>query len=178
MANPMRAEPIIRRGLPSDAENLAALATQVFLHTYATDGISSPISSYVLSEFSVAKFLDLLNDTATNSVVIAEVNANLVGYALVNERSPCSDRTNCTAELATLYVQEHFTGKGVGSALIAYVEALAIERTGNPLWLTVNAKNKRAIAFYAMHGYSNIGVAEFRLGSERHENFVLVAKNA
>lgn len=174
----MRLEPVIRKGLLSDAENLAALATQVFLHTYATEGISSPISSYVLSEFSVAKFLSLLTDTSTTTVVVAEVNANLVGYALVNYRSPCPNQASFTAELATLYVQEHFTGKHVGSALLANVEASAIERTRSPLWLSVNANNKRALAFYAFHGYCKIGVCQFKLGNECHENHVLVAKDA
>jgi GNAT superfamily N-acetyltransferase len=167
----------IRPGLQPDAENLSALAIQVFLHTYATEGISSPISSFVFAEFSAERLLVLLKNTTTK-VFVAEANANLIGYARVDFGNPCPHRVACTAELATLYVQEHFTRKGVGSALLSRMEALAMKCTSNPLWLTVNAKNARAITFYARHGYPTIGVSQFRLGSEDHENNVLVAKAA
>jgi hypothetical protein len=44
---------LIRQGQHRDAVNLSALAIQVWLHTYATEGISSLISHYVLSEFTL-----------------------------------------------------------------------------------------------------------------------------
>lgn len=47
----------IRSGRPGDARRLAVLATQVWLHTYATDGVTDEISAYVLSEFTVERFL-------------------------------------------------------------------------------------------------------------------------
>ena len=47
----------IRSGRPGDARRLAVLATQVWLHTYATDGVTDEISQYVLSEFTVERFL-------------------------------------------------------------------------------------------------------------------------
>lgn len=165
---------IIRQGLPTDAENLAALSIQVFLHTYATEGISSPIAGYALSEFSTKGFVDLLKDSST-TVFVAETNANLIGYARVSVQNPCPHRAGCIAELVTLYVQEHFTSKGVGSRLLACCEELAMERTRHPLWLSVNAKNTDAVAFYARHRYSNLGISQFRLGGEDHENYVLVA---
>ena len=56
----MHLKPTSRQALPSDAECLAALATQVWLHTHATDGISPAIARYVLSEFSVRKFATIL----------------------------------------------------------------------------------------------------------------------
>ena len=173
----MRHKPIIRKGLRADAENLAALAMQVWLHNYAKEGISSTISGYVLSEFKPEQFLALLTSTSA-TILVAEVNTNLVGYALVNVGVSCPEPTSSTIQLATLYVQEHFAGKGVGSALLAMAEALAAEHAGKPLWLTVNAKNNRAIAFYAKHGYTKIGVTQFRLGERDHENHVFVGSNA
>jgi ribosomal protein S18 acetylase RimI-like enzyme len=46
------------------------------------------------------------------------------------------------------------------------------------LWLTVNAKNDRAIAFYARQGYTKVGTAYFVLGEGRHENHVLIGRDA
>ncbi len=68
----------IRPGQPEDAENLAALAIQVWLHTYATEGISSTISSYVLSEFTPKRFVALLSEP-TSALFVAESQDNLLG---------------------------------------------------------------------------------------------------
>lgn len=79
---------LIRHGERRDAENLSALAIQVWLHTYATEGISPLISRYVLSEFTPEKFEALLsNDSST--VLVAESNENLVGYATVSVGKSC-----------------------------------------------------------------------------------------
>ena len=169
-------KPIIRKGQRADAENLAALAMQVWLHNYAKEGISSTISGYVLSEFTAEKFITLLTSTSA-TILVAEVNANLVGYALIDVGVSRPEPTSSKAQLATLYVQEHFVGKGVGSALLAMAEALAAQNATKPLWLTVNAKNHRAIAFYAKHGYTKIGATQFRLGDNDHENHVFVGSD-
>ena len=174
MFKPMRPELLVRPGRAGDAANLAALATQVFLHTYATQGISSVISGHVLSEFTPERFAAWLGSEAAQ-IFVVEKDAHLVGYARIGFGAVCPALSASTAELATLYVQEHFTGQGVGSALLAQAQALVQQRTKQPLWLTVNAQNARAIAFYAAHGYSKLGTDWFMLGGERHENHVLVA---
>ena len=167
---------VIRQGLRADAENLAALAIQVWLHTYATAGITPTISRYVLSEFTPERFEALLTN-ASATVLVGEANTNLIGYAVLNFGASCPESRNSEAELATLYVQEHFIGKGVGSALLESAEALAIQRTANPLWLTVNAKNSHAIAFYVRRGYTSLGVTYFKLGNESHKNLVLIGRD-
>ena len=161
----------------TDAANLAALAVQVWLHTYATEGISSTISSYVLSEFTAERFEVRLSDPSY-AVLVAETSGNLVGYATVCTGAVCPEHPSAKAELVTLYVQEHFVGRGVGSSLLKEAELHAKQLAGSSLWLTVNCKNSRAIAFYAKHAYAPIGISYFRLGGEDHENLVLVGRDA
>ena len=169
----MHADTVIRAGRPADASLLAALATQVFLDTYATQGASEAIAGHVLAEFAPAKFQAWLgSDTA--AVLVAEKNAHLVGYARLAFGAVCPVPGAGTVELATLYVQAHFTRSGVGAALLAQARSLALRRARQPLWLTVNAQNARAIAFYAAQGCSTIGTAHFVLGGESHPNHVLV----
>ena len=79
----MGADTVIRAGRPADAQQLAALATQVFLHTDATRGVSAAISGHVLVEFTVEKFQALLN-SETTMIFVAEERAHLVGYARVD----------------------------------------------------------------------------------------------
>jgi hypothetical protein len=52
----------IRSGRSEDANRLAVLAAQVWLHTYATGGITADIAEYVLHELTPEKYLALLND--------------------------------------------------------------------------------------------------------------------
>jgi len=121
----------IRRGQSQDASLLAVLAAQVWLHTYATEGITSDIANYVLSEFTPARFLSLMNDPACG-LFVAEDGQNLVGLAVVKFGVSCPGGNSSTTELQTLYVQEHFVGRGVGKSLLQAVEAEAREQSNVP----------------------------------------------
>lgn len=167
----------IRRGRAEDADRLAVLAIQVWLHTYATEGISAEIARYVLSELTPQRYGVTLGAPAT-PVLVAESDAGLVGFAVVRLGVPCPAGTGATAELQTLYVQEHFTGRGAGTSLLRAAEALACGQGDRAFWLTVNAQNARAIAFYERHGYSSAGIDDFVLGDRRHQNLVLAGPGA
>jgi ribosomal protein S18 acetylase RimI-like enzyme len=163
----------IRRAQPEDAKRLSVLATQVFLHTYATDGISSAISEHILSEITPAAYSTLLTNPAVFTSV-AEQGDNLLGFAVIHLDSVCPDADDAMVELQTLYVQEHFAGKGIGHGLLTKVQELAHVGANSRLWLTVNAKNARAISFYQRQGYRTIGTTDFFLGGVGHENKVMV----
>jgi ribosomal protein S18 acetylase RimI-like enzyme len=167
----------IRAGRTSDADRLAVLATQVWLHTYATNGIDNEIAQYVLSAFAVERFLARLIDPPTD-ILVAERGECLVGLAVVKFGAPCPSGVESTVELQTLYVQEHFIRQGIGRSLLQAAEAAARARSASPLWLAVNAENTRAIAFYQRQGYAKVGATYFVLGQGRHENHVLVGSAA
>jgi len=177
MSNVMRHSHRIRSGRAEDANRLAVLATQVWLHTYATDGIDDVAAQYVLSELTPEKCLQSLNAPATHFFV-AERDENLVGFAVIQFGVQCPAGASSAAELRTLYVQEHYIGHGVGKSLLQTAEARAREQSESALWLTVNAKNAKAIAFYTRQGYSKVGTAYFVLGEGRHENHVLIGPDA
>jgi ribosomal protein S18 acetylase RimI-like enzyme len=159
--------------MDSDAIGLAALGIQVWLDTYATDGVSQSIAEYVLSEFTPEKFRALLS-RQDSVVLVAELGGNLVGYAVMG-LSAISACTGSTVELATLYVQEHFTRAGVGSALLSECQNIAFQNADSRIiWLTVNAQNERAIAFYRKHGFVESGIDYFELGGQQHKNYVFV----
>jgi GNAT superfamily N-acetyltransferase len=167
----------VRRGVAADAGCLAVLAAQVWLHTYATDGISPVIADYVLAHITPAHYAQLLRDPSTHVLVALHAH-HMVGLAVVRFSTPCPDQPDLSAELQTLYVQAHFLGQGVGARLLATAEAWARRRAHSRLWLTVNVTNSRAIAFYDRKGYIKIGTAYFILGTERHENHVLAGPAA
>jgi diamine N-acetyltransferase len=162
----------LRLAVDSDASSLAALAIQVWLHTYATQGIRSVAADYVLAEFTAEKFTaHIANPSA--ELWVAERKQHLVGYALLKFGAPCPIAVNTEIQLATLYVQAHFIGQGIGAALLAHCHSrLPANET---LWLMANAQNAHAIAFYKQHGYTQAGLTYFELSGERHENVVLVS---
>ena len=173
----MPAAALIRTGLPDDARRLAVLASQVWLHTYATDGVTGDIARYVLTEFTPERLATSLADPDA-CILVAECGEGCVGFAVVGFDAPCPAPVATRTELRTLYVQAHFLGHGIGKALILAAQARARERAGTPLWLKVNARNDRAIAFYARQGYRKVGTTHFLFGQGRHENHVLVGADA
>ena len=165
----------IRSGRSEDADRLAVLAAQVWLHTYATGGITADIAEYVLRELTPEKYSAMLSDP-TCEVFVAANGESLIGLAVVKFGAPCPAGDSSSSELRTLYVQAHFAGIGVGKSLLRAAETAARHRSNDVLWLTVNAKNARAIAFYAHQGYTKVGTTYFVLGEGRHENHVLIGQ--
>lgn len=165
----------VRPAIAADAPALAALSIQVWLATYATEGVSDLLARYVLEQFTPAAFTGWMDDAGTG-LIVAEADGHLLGYARLGFDAPQPPPLSSVAgtELCTLYVQEPFTRSGVGSALLDEACATARERTGSDaMWLTVNARNERACGFYRKHGFVRRGTTWFVLGEGRHENLVL-----
>lgn len=167
----------IRTAEPEDAPSLSVLAIQVWLHTYATTGVSPPMATHVLREFAAGQFLRWMGDPEA-ALLLAVREGHLLGFARLDGAAACPGPSGSRAELATLYVQAPFMGQGVGSALLRHAEGWARDHSDSPLWLTVNAQNARARSFYAKHGYVQVGVHYFELGADKHENLVLVGPQA
>ncbi|MCX7240250.1 MAG: GNAT family N-acetyltransferase [Burkholderiales bacterium] len=170
----MQLDYLVRTADAADAKRLAVLAMQVWLHTYATQGVSSPIADYVLGELTADKYTALLQHPA-KVVLVAEQEDALLGFVVVELDAPCPDSPDACVELATLYVQAHSGGKGIGTALLGQAQALARQRSDSRLWLSVNVHNRHACAFYARRGYRKIGSLLFMLDGVGHENDVLIS---
>ena len=164
---------LVRHANPEDAARLAVLAAQVWLHTYATQGVSSVIADYVLAELTPQAFADKLCKPNTTTLV-AERNAHLLGFAVVQRNMPCEAAPTATVELETLYVQAHCKAQGIGSRLLKEAQVLAAADAQSPLWLTVNAQNPAAIGFYVHHNFERAGMTHFILGGTAHENLVML----
>ena len=146
---------------------------QVFLDTYARQGIRPAVAREVVSSFSLAVFAEAIT-SSRGHITVAEINGSLVGFAQVtfaagHELAPSGEQ----AELLRLYVQEPFTGVGVGTQLLAHAEQVAAEAGATVLWLTPWVHNHRALAFYERRGYGDHGLTLFTFEGECHENRVL-----
>lgn len=163
----------VRPATAADAHTLAALAIQVWLDTYATDGVNDLLGRYVLSTFTPAAFTAWA-EAPDAALRVAQVDGHLVGYALLQFGAAQPLAPGCDTELRTLYVQSPFARSGVGSMLLREARSAAHARTGSDgLWLTVNVKNLHACAFYEKHGLTVTGLTQFVLGDGRHDNHVM-----
>jgi len=168
----------LRAAVDDDALCLGVLGTQVFLDTYATGGIRPTLAREVQASFSAEACRAFI--AAPGSVVcVAESDGHLVGFshlalAARHELAPEGEQS----ELVRLYVQEPFTGRGLGSRLLREAESAAAAAGNTVLWLTPWAENARALRFYARHGYLDHGLAWYRFEHESYENRVLAKRLA
>ena len=163
-----------RPGTAADALCLGVLALQVFLDTYATEGIRPTVAREVLEQFSTEAMRAKLAQPDTHFIV-AERAGHLLAFAhltlgTVHEHVP----QRPSAELDRLYVQERFTGRGVGKALLTRAEAFARREGVAAMWLTTWVGNTRALAFYPLRGYRDCGATLYEFQNEQHENRVFV----
>lgn len=162
----------LRAAVDADAFSISALATQVFLDTYAMEGIRPSVAREVHEHFSPAAVSALLSAPGTR-FLLAERAEHLIGFAelrlgAVHELVP--DRP--VAELHRLYVQARFAGSGVGTALLREAEEMAAREGAVTLWLIVWAENAKALAFYARRGYEELGAASYVFEDEQYETRV------
>ena len=166
----MSGDIFVREAGEPDALCLHSLATQVFLDTYASEGIREAVAREAQQELSVAAFLEQLA-TPDVRVLLAERRGLLVAFASVTLSATHSLLpTSPAAELTRLYVQSPFIRRGIGALLLRRVEALAHAAGASTLWLTAWVGNARALAFYASQGYEQLGSTDHEFENERFEN--------
>ena len=160
----------LRSADAGDVPCLSALATQVFLETYATSGIRLALAREVETQFCATAFTERLSQPGRRTV-LAERSGHLVGFAEVAlgaEHELVSPKP--AAELTRLYVQSPFLRQGVGRRLLRRAEALALAEGASTLWLRAWIGNERALLFYASQGYEPLGSTEYCFEGEAFEN--------
>jgi diamine N-acetyltransferase len=136
-----------------DADTISALAIQVYLDTYATEGIRPDVAREAHSAYSVDAFARRLAEPQRR-FILAEAGDGLLGFAevvLTFVPSPTEGFTG--AELVRLY--------GLGRALLARAEQLVQAAHLPILWLRAWEGNHNARAFYAHVGYEDVGATTY-----------------
>lgn len=163
---------VLRPASAEDALCLSVLAQQVFLDTYATQGIRPAIAREVLACYSERAFAEAIASEGARFAV-AELSGHHVGFAQVTVGARHElVLGDAQSRLLRLYIQEPFTGQRVGTRLLAEAESLAASAGSQVLWLTTWVHNHRALAFYGRRGYEDLGLTYFTFEGESHENRV------
>lgn len=164
----------VRRAASGDAVSIAALATQVFLDTYATEGVRADLAREAFHEYSEGAFSSRIA-LPDRAFAVAELDQQgLAAFSEVHcaaSRAPAGSIAG--AELVRLYVQPRMQGRGLGRLVLSSAEAAAATCGLGSMWLTVWDGNARALAFYARLGYSDIGATTYSLQGRTYGNRVL-----
>ena len=164
----------IRTGLPTDARDLAELASRTFRETFAEDNRPEDLEHHLATAYGQEQQLRELTrpDMVT---LLGVVDGRLVGYAqLRREAAPDCVRGESPIELWRFYVTREWHGRGVAQELMKSVVAEACVRGGRTLWLGVWERNQRALAYYRKAGFTDVGSHVFMLGTDRQTDRIIV----
>ncbi len=166
----------LRLAVPDDAVTIAALSVQVFLDTYATEGVRPDLAREAFETYSAEAFAKRLAQ-AERTFILAEVESGLLGYAEVLLASlPAPAGGMSGAELVRLYVQPAAQRRGIGRALLARAERAALSATLATVWLTAWEGNDDARAFYRRVGYADVGATTYTFQGNTYGNRVLARR--
>jgi ribosomal protein S18 acetylase RimI-like enzyme len=166
---------IIREADLMDVMNLSVLKQQVWIATYALEGIRNEFSVYVLTEFTPENVRKEVIDS-NKLIYIAEIDHHILGCVEIEFDSKCPVKSEKGPEISVLYVLERFTGMGIGQQLLDKAFMLCKELSIDSVWLTVYLKNERAINFYQKNKFRESGMTYFELVNNRYENRIMTRK--
>jgi ribosomal protein S18 acetylase RimI-like enzyme len=164
---------IFRKATLDDTENLVILKQQVWVSTYAVEGIRKEFSDYLLSTFTTENERKNLKNQQ-KFTLIAESKGHLIGCAEVDlNPSESIPQVESLPEISIFYVLERFCGKGIGKLLLNETLSTLKDLKHNRVWLSVYHKNQRAINFYNQNGFTDIGKMYFEMSGNSYENRIM-----
>jgi diamine N-acetyltransferase len=155
----------LRLATVADAAALAALGARTFRDAFGDSNTPENMDAYIRKTYHVEAQRRELEDPAWHTLVVEHDDA-LIAFAQIREGAAYE----CVAgpapiELQRIYVDRGWHGQGVAQALFDALVELARRLGGRTLHLGVWEHNHRALAFYAKHGFTDVGERTFLLGS-------------
>ncbi|TWX40144.1 GNAT family N-acetyltransferase [Frigoribacterium sp. ACAM 257] len=183
-----------RPATASDAPALASVAALTFPLACPPGTDLADIARFVTTVLSERRFDEYLADPTRHVLALEDdavapatpllgtplLGTPLLGYAMLVTGDPAdADVAAVVAarpavELSKLYVAPDAHGQGAARVLMEATLATARSTGASSIWLGVNQQNLRAQAFYAKHGFEGAGTKRFTVGTETHDDFVLV----
>ncbi|GAP91645.1 putative acyl- n-acyltransferase protein [Rosellinia necatrix] len=160
----------------SEAAAIAKMGAETFTATFGFSVSAEDLADFLANTYIEATVLADLKDPALETWVARDATGKVLGMVQLvrNLTEPCVPGDPAThAELRRLYVDTTAHGRGIGSKLIAAVEAQARAEGFQQLWLTVWENNLHAQRLYERLGYKKVGTADFLTGTCVQTDYVL-----
>lgn len=161
----------LRRAEISDASSIAVLSIEVWVGTYLKLGVARFFADYVLDTFTTKATESLLRNPMQH-ILVSENEEGIVGVVRVTSDSAAPVEGCSRMEISTLYVRPRHHGTGIGQHLLQAAFTHCRAAGAADVWLTTNAQNAPAIAFYLALGFEQIGEAHFVIEDQGYLNNV------
>ncbi|MDB5471117.1 MAG: family N-acetyltransferase [Caulobacter sp.] len=167
----------IRACEPGDAARLAIIGQATFLQTYAGIVDGGDILLHGSKTHGEAAYAALLADPQVDLFLATLPPGEApVGFAMLSPPDLPVETGPGDLELRRIYALHRFHGEGLGPRLMAAVLERARARGARRLLLGAYGENHRAIAFYAKHGFTQVGTRVFHVGENFYDDVVLAAE--
>jgi len=163
----------IRRATKSDAQELSALSSQVFLSAYGGTAPESDIANHARLYFSEAVVsTEILRDDV--SYLMAVDGQRCAGMLKIRESDlPDVLRGQSVLEVQQLYVSLDFQRRGVGGLLLDAAVAETRERGIGGIWLSAWADADWAMNFYTRYGFKSLAEIPFMMADTEFVDHVM-----
>ncbi len=161
----------LRKAEISDASSIAAISIEVWIGTYLKRGVNSRFADFALQEFTPSKIRQLIRDP-NEFTLVSDNDEGIDGFIRLSSERNAPIVGWSGMEISTFYVQPRHHGKGIGKRLLKSALQCCLDKKAGLVWLTTNAENDPAIAFYLAQGFEQIGETLFHIGDEGYLNNV------
>ncbi|MGH7465453.1 MAG: GNAT family N-acetyltransferase [Steroidobacter sp.] len=164
----------IRRAVPADAAELAALGAATFTETFGHLYPPKDLQTFLVTSHSLEAWNRVLGDPR-RAVWIAELpDAAQIGFIIVGAcKLPVENCEPMAGEVQQLYVLARHHNLRLGTRLMEPgLEWLEAQRQV-PIYVGVWSENYGAQRFYARYGFSKVGEYGFPVGSTVDREFIL-----
>ena len=167
---------VFRRGLVSDAAELARFAARTFAEAFGDFTGAGDMQAHLAATYRPDLQARELEDP-TVITLLALLDGRLVAFAQVrrNALAPACVTLPDAVELQRFYADRSVHGTGLTMRLMRRALDAARELGGRQAWLGVWERNARAMAFYRKAGFDEIGFTHYMVGSDRQVDRVFMA---
>lgn len=157
---------------PSNANELARVARQIFLDTFLPVNNADDVIDYADRFLNAECLAEQLSHPAyfTFGVFLQD---DLIGYIQMHlNRDEVYEGIDL--ELKRFYLLKEFHGKGYAEKMMDACVQKARHLGYSKFWLGVWEKNFKALRFYQKQGFEKISSHDFVMGSETQTDFILM----
>jgi diamine N-acetyltransferase len=160
----------IREAGAQDFAAIALIGAATILETYAGVVEIDDMLDFCAHEHSAEAYAAYVAEGSRIWLAEAVTTGVPLGYVMLS-RPDLDAAVEGDVEVKRIYTLTRMQGSGLGKALMDTALAGAVGSAR--VLLGVKADNARAIAFYAKHGFAEIGTRRFRTGETWHHDLVL-----
>lgn len=169
----MKRKLTFRKATVADTNTIVQIGAETFKAAFGIYHTPEDMEHYLAVNFNKDVIQSFIEDDYYNFILGYEVD-KLIGYAMLRYgiHPECLSGSR-PIELVRFYVIQEVIGQGYGSELMRACMEEAAAMGYKSIWLDVWEKNDRAIRFYEKWGFRIVGNAQYTIGSDVTNDYIM-----